>query len=122
MSNECKCLNPDGGGTKCPPQHVALCIRGRDRECYGECVPIPINYSRPNSSQFIDWLNDSIRSKVLTYLENNYEDYAKSFNYNVLEKVGEDTSNNGGVLSFQSNVGIIRVRYSFELINNILLR
>ncbi|SOD81067.1 hypothetical protein [Spirosoma fluviale] len=70
-SIKCKCTHPDGGGTTCPPRHVAICIRGKDKQCYGECKPIPIEYNSV-TFQFQKWLSDDIRKAVIEYIEDNY--------------------------------------------------
>src|SRR5690554_4855603 len=74
MSANCKCLKPEGGGTKCPTQHIALCIRGKDRECYGECIPIPDDF-RKVSKQFTYWSENQIREKVVEYMKEFARDY-----------------------------------------------
>lgn len=113
MNNpECKCLKPEGGGTKCPPQHIALCIRGKDKECYGECIPIPNKY-RIESYDFKDWLLDNLESKVGEYVSNNLPN-AFPYQSTGINKISESNLSKGGTLTFSSNLGNIYVRYSFE--------
>ncbi len=113
MSNpECKCLKPEGGGTKCPPQHIALCIRGKDKECYGECIPIP-NTFRFETVKFKEWMTDSIQQQISDYIstvlaqENRHDSFW-------LEKDVESTFQNGGTITFMSPIGSIDVRFNFQ--------
>lgn len=113
MSNsECKCLKPEGGGTKCPPQHIALCIRGKDKECYGECIPIPNAY-RFDTFRFKQWMFDSIENQIGEYVSNvlAQENRLDSL---WLEKSVESSLLNGGTLTFMSPIGNIYVRFNFQ--------
>lgn len=113
MNNpECKCLKPDGGGTKCPPQHIALCIRGKDKECYGECITVP-NKFRSESYQFTDWLKDEIENKVAEYVSNNFF-HVHTYESKRIEKINESVFDKVGTVTFRSSLGDIHVRYSFE--------
>ena len=68
MGTACNCMNPTGGGTKCPNQHVAICIRERDGECYGECIPIPGKYYS-TGEMFRSWLQFEITSALKDFIE-----------------------------------------------------
>ncbi|XOV94427.1 MAG: hypothetical protein ACFHWX_06920 [Bacteroidota bacterium] len=74
MSANCKCLNPKGGGTKCPEQHIALCIRGKDRECHGECIQIPDEFTEV-SDKFSSWSENTIQEKVVEHMKEFENDY-----------------------------------------------
>lgn len=114
MSNECKCINPDGGGTKCPVQHIALCIRGNDQQCYGECLPIPGDYSQ-QTPNFNQWLQDSIYHSVNEYAEDNY---AQRFPYRSLEVQSSAEEPSGGRMTFRFDNYVIYVKYSFQFDKN----
>lgn len=79
-ASECKCLNPEQGGTKCPVQHVALCIRGKDRECYGECIPIPSSY-RSISNEFKLWIQSVVNEKVNEHISEKPHLYRRAPNF-----------------------------------------
>ena len=68
MSTACKCTNPDGGGTKCPSQHIAVCIRERDGHCYGECVPIPDRYDHI-TFDFSQWLTRELNRAIREFID-----------------------------------------------------
>src|SRR5687768_7527130 len=96
MRNECKCTNPDGGGTKCPPQHLAVCIRAKDKECYGECVPIPTDYYE-DTRDFNQWLGHQVEDVVVDYVSTNFN---PSFYVRELQKLSEDIRGQGEKVTF----------------------
>jgi len=114
MSNECRCTNPDGGGTKCPDQHVAICIRGRDRECYGSCVKIPGYYSN-TSGEFNRWLQVNIEGEVVVYAIQNYSREMEIFR---LEISSQSELRDGGKITFQIGDVRIYVKFSFQFRND----
>jgi hypothetical protein len=111
---ECKCTNPDGGGTKCPIQHVAVCIRGKDRECYGECVPIPENYST-TTNNFNRWLSEKVKEVVLDYATQNYAIIFNAF----LEQMSKSDRDQGGKITFRFGNVLIYTQFSYEFKNDI---
>ena len=116
MRNECKCTNPDGGGTKCPTQHVAICIRGKDKQCYGECVSIPHSY-RVATSDFKQWLVDEIEGAVRQYAVENYADNLGPLS---IIRITQADRPSGGGMTFRIEGGItISVQYSYSFRNNI---
>jgi len=115
MSKECKCTNPDGGGTKCPVQHVAICIRGKDKECYGECVPIPTNYTS-TTSRFNQWLQNSVEDVVRIYAG---ENYPNSIRLSPLTISTQSDLLDGGKITFRIDNINIYVRFSYEFRNDI---
>jgi len=64
MSTECKCSN--GGGTRCPERHVAVCVHAKDGRCHGECVPIPSSFEN-DSNEFQIWLKKTINQIIFSY-------------------------------------------------------
>lgn len=116
MSNECKCTNPDGGGTRCPAQHLAVCIRGKDKECYGRCVPIPSNHSFATRG-FKQWLDISIEEAVREYALNNYR---RDMEDSYLDRVTGSDSTQGGNMTFHLGGNIrIYVQFSYEFSNDV---
>ncbi|MGO4294413.1 hypothetical protein [Chitinophaga sp. RAB17] len=115
MSNECKCTHPDGGGAKCPVQHVALCIRGKDMQCYGECVPIPGSYSFETSG-FNRWLDDIINQSVNDYARANYGEKTSQFG---VTRLSDSSALQDGRITFQLDTIKIHIRFSYEFRNNI---
>lgn len=115
MSKECTCTNPNGGGTKCPVQHVAICIRGKDNECYGECVPIPTNYSFI-TSRFNLWLQSRIENVVGIYASENYPDLMR---FSPLTISSQSNLLDGGKITFRLDNTSIHVRFSYEFRNDI---
>lgn len=115
MSKECKCTNPDGGGTKCPVQHVAICIRGKDKECYGECVAIPTNYTSTTRG-FNQWLQNSIKDVVGIYADENYPD---TIRFSPLTISTQSDLLDGGRIIFRVGNINIHVRFSYEFRNDI---
>lgn len=112
MSNECKCTHPDGGGMKCPSQHLAVCIRGRDKECYGDCIPIPSNY-KIQTSDFSLWLIEMITQSVDQYAQ---EHYSKLITRFPLKRSSENLQGQGGRMTFRINNFVnIYVRFSYDL-------
>lgn len=114
MSNECKCTHPDGGGTECPLQHVALCIRGKDRECYGTCIPIPGSYSFPTSG-FGNWLDNIIDQSVNDYARANYGEKASQFG---VTRLSDSSALQDGRITFQLDTIEIHIRLSYEFRDN----
>ncbi len=118
MSTNCNCQNPKSGGTKCPPQHIALCIRGVDRECYGECIPIPREY-RQVSENFTYWMQNEVNQKVQEHISDNSNLYRQLSNFNEtlhsLEKENYLDKLPKGFSKFRnSNDDEISVQYSFS--------
>lgn len=114
-NSECRCL-PDGGGTKCPPQHIAMCIKGTDRHCYGECIPIPLSYSFA-SSEFLYWMDNSIMKNFGEYIKRNFADRIY-YTDDDPERINKQNFEKGGTTVFNVNgIGNFRVRYSYEFIN-----
>lgn len=115
MENECKCINPYGGSVKCPFQHIAICITGKDSKCQTECVPIPIDYFSPTHS-FNNWLLKIFEEKVIIYIINNYD----SSIINGLRRTSELMhSSHGGLVTFEVFSDIdINVRFSYAFGNN----
>ena len=121
MSSQCNCIHPEGGGTICPIQHLAICIRGKDRECYGECIPIPREFN-PFSYEFDSWANDIIRTKVEDHISNNL-DYFQDPNGFELPSTPmnyRDFGSQKGVFSVRSRFrrDVINVQYSFSFDDN----
>jgi len=115
MSKECKCTNPDGGGTKCPVQHVAICIRGKDKECYGECVPIPTSYTSA-TNRFNQWLQNSVEDAVRTYVT---ENYSSSMRFSPLTISSQSDLLDGGKITFRIDTISIHAKFSYEFRNDI---
>tara|TARA_Y100000815_G_C13110624_1_gene412983 strand:- start:60 stop:464 length:405 start_codon:yes stop_codon:yes gene_type:complete len=119
MTSKCKCLNPEKGGTKCPTQHIALCIRGKDRECYGECIPIPNKFEKI-SQNFTQWSENTIKERVAEHMKDLTEQYkafgSKEYLVNQLRSENElDFQNYSGRMKFStSNFDEINVNYSFS--------
>lgn len=119
MSTQCKCLNPEKGGTKCPEQHLALCIRGKDRECYGECIPIPSDYKKV-SERFTAWSEIAIKERVIQHMVDFKEEYRA---FESPERLSEslkttsdlDFSNLSGILEYRTlNFDEIKVNFKFS--------
>lgn len=64
MSSICNCSGSNGGGTKCPDHHVAVCIQEKDGRCYGECIPIPPRFEY-DSKEFQVWLSQIIKRETI---------------------------------------------------------
>ncbi len=114
MSKECKCTNPDGGGTKCPIQHVALCIRGKDKECYGECVLIPNSFYTATDN-FNSWLLNKVEEVVFDYASENYKNQRIDFS---LEQILKSDRIQGGKITFRVDNILIYVQFSYEFKND----
>lgn len=114
MGSECKCINPDGGGTKCPPQHVAICIRGKDKECYGECLSIPGVYY-VDSPTFKLWLENSINEVVSNFTIQNYPQKNRNSR---LQRLYNTNLFEDGKLMFQIGDIKIFVRVSYVFAND----
>lgn len=116
MGKECKCTNPDGGGTKCPVQHLALCIRGKDMECYGECIPIPNSYHRA-TNMFHQWLSENIENATELYVRKNFSFYDERI---FINRAAESNTLEGGKVIFDVNNQLrIYVQFEYEFRNNI---
>ncbi|CAM1348722.1 hypothetical protein [Tenacibaculum halocynthiae] len=118
MSSKCKCLNPEKGGTKCPTQHIALCIRGKDRECYGECIPIPSEYNHI-SDRFTFWAQNEVSERVNEHILSNkklYKDFPNfKERFNEFKKEGHRDIHPKGFAKFSNEINDeIRVQYSFS--------
>lgn len=109
MSNECKCLKPEST-TRCPVQHVAICIKGKNRQCQGECVPIPEGY-RETSDSFNDWLSEKVDELVREYA---FKDEKTSLYFDLERKAGSDDRQARTVMFQAENIGEIQVRYAYE--------
>jgi len=112
MSTECKCTNPDGGGTKCPSQHIAVCIRERDGQCYGECVPIPEKYGYV-SDRFTQWLEREINHAAREFV-NKKTDLNISLFSNQSIKTHEISNYTGQLTYYIGGTNRIFVRFLFE--------
>lgn len=119
MSSSCKCQNPEKGGTKCPTQHIALCIRGKDRECYGECILIPKEFGKV-SQNFTRWSENIIKEKVVDHMKDLVEDY-KAFGSkeNLVNNLRSESQPNfqnysGRIKYSTSNFDKISVNFSFS--------
>jgi hypothetical protein len=113
MSSQCRCINPDGGGTVCPPQHIALCIRGADMQCYGECTPIPALFDSI-TRDFAEWVNFSIYTTVNQYAVNTYDKGEQLIP--TLDLVN-DLFSFSGQRVYQYGNSRIDVRFSFSFYN-----
>lgn len=80
MATKCKCKSTDSGGTKCPDRHLALCITGKDRKCYGECIPIPNEYAQ-FSEYFQQWSLDEVNKSIANHLSKNAQLYSYDTDY-----------------------------------------
>lgn len=109
MSNECKCLKPEST-TRCPVQHVAVCIKGKNRQCHGECVPIPLNYREANDS-FNDWLTDKVDELVREYA---FKDDETARALGLERGIASGDQKSGALMFRAENVGEIQVRYAYE--------
>lgn len=124
MSTNCKCLNPEGGGTKCPTQHIALCIRGKDRECHGECIPIP-NEFKNTSESFAFWSESVIKEKVVEHIKEFEDDYkafgSKEYVSNMLRtiKISDFQGFSGRLKYTTTEQDSIEVSFSFSFEENI---
>lgn len=123
MSKECNCISPKGGGTTCPPQHIALCIRGKDRQCYGECIPIPEKFSS-FSEIFTVWAKNTVRVKVAEHISKNSNIYLDSQDFKEIshtlkkEKIFDPLPK--GVSKFRNDSNDeISVQYSFSFVDDI---
>ncbi|MAT90266.1 MAG: hypothetical protein CMC35_06195 [Flavobacteriaceae bacterium] len=123
MSKECNCIKPKGGGTTCPSQHIALCIRGKDRQCYGECIPIPQKF-RSFSESFTFWAKNIVKEKVNEHISKNSNIYFdtkdfKEISHN-LEREEVFDSLPKGISKFKNEFDDeISVQYSFSFADNI---
>lgn len=126
MSTNCNCQNPKSGGTKCPPQHIALCIRGVDRECYGECIPIPEEYTQ-FSDQFTYWVENQIKERVKEHIYENPNLYSglshfREFSHSMEKEHYSDKLPKGHSKFRNSDDDEIGVNYSFSFKDNIDFR
>ncbi len=112
--NECKCIKPDGGGTSCPEQCIALCVRGRDRECQGKCIPIPREFIGA-SFQFTSWMDKKIKAEMKEYAmsvgfpgltESTFDSY---FNTERTESI-----NGGSIVLTHPIHGKVAIRFHYE--------
>ena len=110
MSNECRCTNPDGGRHKCPPQHIAICIRDNGGECNGECSPIPGNFQFENND-FGKWLQDNIYEVVNEFAKSKYP---SSLQASKLLQMSDLPASRGGSKTYTFGKIRLDVRYSFE--------
>lgn len=116
-SNECRCSGASGGSTKCPENHLAICVRGRDRECYGQCIPIPNQYDHKSES-FYQWLSLKLKATTLSHFtewKNFTGDFLDEINKN--EIIG-NYRGNGEVVYQHPNFGIIKVSYSYTFLES----
>jgi len=111
MSSVCRCLRPDGGGTKCPSQHVAVCIRESDGECYGECIAIPGNYQSIDP-RFTQWLNQQLTDAVREFVYKNTSSEGSYLRHQPI--TGDALGNYSGRLTFDLGSNRIFVRFQFE--------
>lgn len=122
MSKECNCLNPKGGGTTCPPQHIALCIRGKDRQCYGECISIPEKFGSFSES-FTAWAKNTVKVKVEEHISKNSNIYLKpnfKETLHTLEKEEIMDTLPKGISKFRNDTNDeISVQYSFSFADDI---
>lgn len=117
-STKCKCVKPDGGGTTCPDKHIAICVRARDRECYGECIAVPASVPR---SPFIS-LRDSFEDWAEIASEEAAKDYVLSVDQEVSKEqlmqfdVNRFRTEDGGTITFSHfSLGKIYVRYFYDI-------
>lgn len=112
--SSCKCLNPDGGGTTCPAQHIAICTRWKDGECYGECIPIPKRYSFV-SNELKKWIEHIVEANVLSHVDKGLR---KGVAY-PLRRIERLTSNfndkdSSGQMAFNT-LGAVKVQVRFSV-------
>ena len=114
MSTECRCTNPDGGGTKCPSHHLAICIRELDGQCYGECIPIP-SYFQIVNPHFFQWLEEEVNKAAREFVDIRTSLKGKFINDQPI--TNKDVSNGGGRLVYRlpgANKVYVWFRFEFD--------